>query len=72
MIPHDTDEPFRLESLPNVLWTKQRVANELGVAPATVNGMVRHGDIPGPWTRDAAGRPLWAPETLETALRRRG
>jgi hypothetical protein len=66
--PH-ADEPFRLESPPNELWSRRRVASEFGVAESTIDGWVRTGRLPQPWTR-RHGRALWAPEVVEPTLRR--
>jgi hypothetical protein len=63
------DGPFCLEAPPNELWSRGRMASEFNVRESTIDGWVRNGRLPQPWTR-RRGRPLWAPETVEPALRR--
>jgi hypothetical protein len=63
------DEPFRLESPPNELWSRRRMASEFNVTEPTIDRWARDGRIPRPWTH-RRGRPLWAPETVEPVLRR--
>jgi hypothetical protein len=66
--PH-ADEPFRLQPPPNELWGRSRMASEFGVTESTIDRWVRDGRLPRPWTHRRR-RPLWAPETVEPALRR--
>jgi hypothetical protein len=63
------DEPFRLQPPPNELWGRGRMAREFAVTESTIDSWVRSGKLPRPWTRHR-GRPLWAPEAVEPALRR--
>jgi hypothetical protein len=69
MSDQSDDPPFRLESPPDELWSKARLAREFGITEREVDERVRTGRIPGPWTRRRR-RPLWAPEIVAPALDR--
>ena len=63
------EPPFRLQALPNELWTLTLLGDEFGVSKSTIYEWIRLGRLPQPWVR-RKGKSLWAPETVRPALER--
>jgi hypothetical protein len=63
--------PFRLESPPNELWNRRRLAGEFGVDEGQIDRWVVSGYLPRPWCRRGRfKKPMWAPEQVVPVLNR--
>jgi hypothetical protein len=70
MATHRADGPFRLDSVPDVLWDMARMILELRADDQTIRRWVRERRLPGPTLR-RGGRAYWSPADVHFFRRQR-